>query len=390
MKKGENPANESDFFSNPKVIENYTLLQELGVFSHIDSLEREISNYKNLFTGVLDIFNLTTISEIMDTAVWQISDRFLPSVIVFIWKPLQSREDITVKCYKNYKLVDLNIRVDSIDAFEPLFRKHSEPVRFKHLRAEINNDSGLKPLYQIDPELVIPIQGVSGLYGIVLVGRNILGDEYSQKELVFLQNLLSFVSKAIQNRIHYEQTLRDLKTGLYSNGFFMDRLTQELIKSKRSQTETSIIIINVDNFKGFSDTYGYLAGDTVLENLAIAIKQGARAGDVPSRLGEEEFTVLLPETDKDLAWTIAERLRTMVEAMKIDREPPLPQVTISLGVFTCNKGTIITANEAIRRADEALYKSKAMGRNHTTAWGSGLLNKIQHLKAEPKQMLKEP
>jgi len=389
MKKNENPANENDFFSNPKIIENYSLLQEIGVFAYIDSLDREVSNYKNLFAGVLDIFSCTTISEIMDTTVWQISDRFLPSIIIFIWKPLQNREDITVKCYKNYKLADPGLQVASINIFEPFFREHPEPVSFRHLCAELNNDSSLKPLSLSEPELAIPILGPSGLYGLLLVGRNILGNEYTQKELSFLKNLMYFVSKAIQNQLHYEQTLRDLKTGLYSSGFLMDRLSQEIIRASRSQTETSIITIDVDRFKDFNNTYGYLAGDRVLESLATTIKQGVRAGDVPSHSGEEEFTVLLPETNKETAWIVAERLRIMAEAMNVTWESPLPQVTISLGVFTCNKGTNITANEAIRRANEALYISKEIGGNRASACGSGLLNRVQHLEKESKQKSKK-
>jgi diguanylate cyclase (GGDEF)-like protein len=385
MEKNENSANGYNFFSYPKVVENYSLLQEIGVFAYIDSMDQEINNYKNLFAGALDIVNRTNISEIMDAAVWQISDHFLPSVIVFLWKPLQNREGIAIKSYKSYKLVDLGLQIDNINIFEPFFQKQNEPVYFKNLCAELNNDPCLKPFESAEPELVIPILGLSGLYGLVLVGRNILGDEYSQKELVFLRNIMSFVSKAIQNNLHYEQTLRDIKTGLYNNGFFMDRLNQEIVRTKRYQTETSIIIMDVDHFKGFNDTYGHLAGDRVLESLAITIKQGIRAEDVPSRFGGEEFTILLPDTNKELALIVAERLRVMVETMKVTWEPPLPKVTISLGVFTFNKTSNITANEVIRRADEALYISKELGRNRTTVWGNGLLNRVKHLQAKSEQ-----
>jgi len=390
MEKNENSATEDNFLSYPKVVENYSLLQEIGVFAYIDSMDQEINNYKNLFAGVLDIVNRTTINEIIDAAVWQISDHFLPSVIVFLWKPLQNREGIAIKSYKSYKLVDLGLQIDNINIFEPFFQKHNEPVYFKYLCTELNNDPCLKPFEPAEPELIIPILGLSGLYGLVLVGRSILHDEYSQKELVFLRNIMSFVSKAIQNHLHYEQTLRDIKTGLYNNGFFMDRLSQEIVRAKRYQTETSIIIIDVDHFKNFNDTYGHLAGDRVLESLAITIKQGIRAEDVPSRFGGEEFTILLPDTNKELAWIVAERLRVMVETMKVTWKPPLPQVTISLGIFTFNQTTNIAADEAIRRADEALYISKELGRNRTTVWGNGLLSRVQHLEAESKQKVLEP
>jgi diguanylate cyclase (GGDEF)-like protein len=385
MKKDEVSISSKEFFSNPKITENYTLLQNLEVFTYIESKEQEITNLKTLFAIVLDIASRNTINEIIDTTVLQISDRYLPSVITFIWKPLQNMEDIAVKCFKNYKLIDINLQVESINVFESFFQKHPEPVSFKQLCSEINNDSVLKPFYLAEPDLVIPILGISGLYGMALLGRNILGDEYSEKEILFLQNIMSLVSKSIQNHLDYEQTLGDLKTGLYNSGFFMDRLNQEIIRAKHSQTETSIIIIDIDRFKGFNETNGQLAGDRVLKTLAIILKKGIRAGDVPSRFGEEKFAILLPETGKDLAWTVAERLRNMAETMKVTGEPPLPQVTISLGVFTFNKATNITEDEAIRRADEALFMSKEMGRNRTTAWGSGLLSRIQHLEAESKQ-----
>ena len=141
------------------------------------------------------------------------------------------------------------------------------------------------------------------------------------------------------------------------------------------------IIIDVDHFKKFNDTYGHVAGDRVLETLAITIKQSVRIGDVPSRFGGEEFTVLLPDTGKETAWIVAERLRTMVEAMKITWEPPLPQVTISLGIFTFDRSVNLPADEIIKRSDEALYLSKAMGRNRSTAWKEDLFEKIWRFKA---------
>jgi diguanylate cyclase (GGDEF)-like protein len=379
MNKLENSENEKEFLANPKIVENYTLLQDIGVFNHIDSLNREIRNYKSLFSGALDIFNRTTIDEIMDASVWQISDHFLPSFIVFLWKPLQNREEITIKSYKNYKLIDLNIKIESISDFEPFFRTYPRPINYGLFAFEMGQNENLTAFDSIEPELIIPILGPSGLYGLVLVGRKILEDEYSPAELMYLQHLMSFVSKAIQNHLHYERTLRDVKTGLYNNGFFLTRLNEEIARSKRTQSCSSIIIMDVDKFKNFNDNYGHLAGDRVLESLAITIKQGVRTEDVPSRFGGEEFTVLLPDSDKDSAWMVAERLRTAVAAMKIPWEPPLPQVTISLGVFTFNRYTNLSAEDIIHRADEALYLSKERGRNRATLWGSGLFEKIQRM-----------
>ena len=384
MNKFNSPDDHNDCFSHPKMLENYSMLSELGVFKHIDYMNKEIRDYKNLLAGALDIFNRISISEIMDATVWQISNNFLPSFIVFLWKPMQNREDVIIKSYKNHQLVDLNLKVDNISTFEPYFLENPDPVSYENFCRNINTEQNetFKSFGVVQPELIIPILGPMGLYGLVLVGHKMLESGYTSHELAYIQNLMSFVSKAIQNNLHYERTLHDVKTGLYNNGFFINRLSEEIARSKRSQTVTSIIIMDVDKFKRFNDSYGHLAGDKVLESLAITIKQGVRTEDVPSRFGGEEFTVLLPETKADDAWVVAERLRTMVEAMKVQWEPPLPKVTISLGIFTLNKDTDLKAEEIIRRADEALYMSKERGRNQTTIWSPDLNGKKQLLKQQ--------
>jgi len=382
MNKFGNTDHPRDLLSHPKIVENYSLLSELGIFNHIDYLSKEIKDYKNLLVGALDIFNRITISEIMDATVWQISDTFLPSFIVFLWKPMQNREDVIIKSYKNHQLVDLNLKVDSISAFEPYFLENPEPVIYEDFSSNINTEQNetFKSFGVVQPELIIPILGPLGLYGLVLVGHKMLESGYTANELTYIQNLMSFVSKAIQNNLHYERTLRDIKTGLYNNGFFMSRLGEEIARSKRCGTGTSIIMMDVDKFKKFNDTYGHLAGDKVLESLAITIKKGVRTEDVPSRFGGEEFTVLLPETREEDAFVVAERLRTMVEVMTVQWDPPLPMVTISLGIFTFDKSTDLHAEDAIHRADEALYVSKERGRNQTTIWTPDLSGKKTQVK----------
>lgn len=367
-----------DFLSSPRIIENYTLLQDIGIFHHIDQLNKEIRDYKSLLSGAVDIFNRTSIGDIMDAAVWQISDHFLPSFIMFLWKPLQNRDDITVKGYRNYKEADLPVKIDTISPFENFFHQHPKPIAYTLLMEQLENVSMAQALNEVQPELVAPIQGPSGLYGLILVGRKMLEEDYTPEELNFLQHLMSFVSNAIQNHLHYEHSVRDFKTGLFNHGFFMTRLNEEIARSKRINYTSSIIVIDVDNFKAFNDSYGHLAGDRVLENIALVIKQNVRTEDIPSRFGGEEFTILLPDADKNIAWRVAERLRASVEDIKVTWDPPLPPVTISTGIYVFNKDSNVSPDEIIHRADEALYHSKRQGRNRTTLWRSGILFKIEH------------
>jgi len=370
----EESGDEVDFMSSPAVAEKSALLKEIGVLDYIESLKCEIRNYKSLLARGLAIFNRTSIDDIMDATVYQISDHFMPSFIAFLWKPIQNREDITIKAFKNYKPVNLELHVDCITPFETFFRQYPKPIDFALLAYQINNDDAVKPYLEIGTDIAVPILGPFGLYGIILVGKKIHHEDYTRDELFFLQQLMSFVSQAIKNHLHYEHSLHDVKTGLYNHGFFMTRLNEEISRIRRSGGRSSIIVMDVDRFKKFNDNYGHLAGDKVLENLAQVIRSNVRADDIPSRFGGEEFTVLFPNTDKATVWAIAERLRTNVGEMKVDWEVPLPQVTISIGIYTFDQNTNVDVSGMIRRADEALYISKERGRNRSTMWNPGTVD----------------
>lgn len=369
----------NDFFSNPKVLEQYGLLQEIGLFKYIDSFQKETRRYQHLLKGAARIFNSTTVDDIMDATVWQISDQFLPAFIVFLWRPFQNKQEIAIKEYKNYKMIDLSaIQIKNLESFEHFFRKYPKPIDYGLLTFKMDDQNATRSLDKIHPKLVVPIFGHSSLYGLILVGPKVLYDDYTPEELAYLGQLMEFASQAIQNSLHYEHSVRDVKTGLFNHGFFMSRLNEEIARTKRANVSASIIVLDVDKFKNFNDTYGHLAGDRVLEYIALSIKSNIRLEDIPSRFGGEEFTVLLPDTGKEMAWTVAERLRTSIAGMLVPWETPLPPVTISLGIVTFDERTMIHAEEIIKRADQALYLSKERGRNRSTAWGSGLLFKIEN------------
>jgi len=356
------------FFTVPIIKKNYDFLQEIGVIEHIESLNRDIRNYRSFISRGLDIFNHTSIDKIMDATVDQISDQFIPSFIAFVWKPIQTREDITIKAYKNFTPVDINLRVDCITPFEDFFKKYPKPINFELLAYELDDDEAVKPYLEINTEIAVPILGPFGLYGIVLIGKKPVDEGYNREELFFLQQLMCFVSQAIKSLLHYEHSLHDIKTGLYNHGFFMSRLNEEVSRVKRGDYQSSLVVIDVDKFKNFNDAYGHLAGDKVLEKLAQVIRHGVREGDITSRFGGEEFTILLPHTDKSTALCICERLRISVSEMKVEWEVPLPQVTISLGIFVFDQNAGTDVSSIIRHADEALYVSKERGRNRCTIW----------------------
>jgi diguanylate cyclase (GGDEF)-like protein len=372
--ESEEPENGNldKFYSDPKIIEHYDLLQEIGVFDQLNNLKKEIRSYRDLVSAGLDIINRPSLESIMDAAVFRISDHFLPSFITFLWKPIQTREEITIKSYENYRPADLGIRLHSIAPFEPFFRNHPQPIAYPLLRVELKDAGVLGTLEKLKPEIIVPMVGGFGLYGIILIGHKMLGDNFTGKEVLFIEHLMAFVTQAIMNYLNYQYSLRDVKTGLYNHGFFLQRLEEELSRIRRGRYLSSLLVMDVDKFKNFNDEFGHLAGDKVLEALAITLKQTVRGEDVPSRFGGEEFTTLLPNTDEEGAWLAAERIRTAVAEIKVPWDPPLPQVTISIGVCCFGYKEQLNANSVMLRADAALYVSKQQGRNRSTIWNPSM------------------
>jgi diguanylate cyclase (GGDEF)-like protein len=160
--------------------------------------------------------------------------------------------------------------------------------------------------------------------------------------------------------------ITDDLTGLHNRRYTEQRLKEELVRSQRHDRRCACIMIDIDLFKQTNDTHGHAGGDAVLRGLAVAARSALRESDVLGRWGGEEFLAVLPETDLAGARTMAERLRQAIEAMRVDFEGVQLSVTVSLGVADAIPGRDPEARDAeqlVARADEALYRAKAAGRN---------------------------
>ena len=161
----------------------------------------------------------------------------------------------------------------------------------------------------------------------------------------------------------------DGMTGLKNHRAFQEQLAVEVSRAGRYHMPLSLILLDVDHFKGFNDAFGHPAGDAVLKNVAHILQAGARETDLVARYGGEEFILLLPQTDAAGAALFAERLRASIEAAHW----PLRAVTASFGV-ACLRPGIEDGGSFIARADAALYLSKSGGRNRVTASGPPALS----------------
>lgn len=159
-----------------------------------------------------------------------------------------------------------------------------------------------------------------------------------------------------------DRATHDYLTGLVNRQCFQERLEAELVRVRRYGQATSLLLMDVDHFKKVNDLFGHDAGDHVLKALSTQVLAQVRAVDMVGRWGGEEFTVLLPETGRDEACDVAERIRKAVEQQGFDYRDNSFGVTVSIGVaeLDAKKDRI---ELAMRRVDEALYQAKHGGRN---------------------------
>lgn len=162
--------------------------------------------------------------------------------------------------------------------------------------------------------------------------------------------------------MNYQMATRDALTGLFNRHFLSNHLTAAMESARQNHKPASLLVLDIDYFKNFNDSHGHIAGDVVLKEFAERIARNIRGIDLAARFGGEEFVVFLPDTDKDAALAIAERLRREVAETPFTHEGQFFDVTTSIGVATLDD-SITSVTDFIRRADIGLYEAKAAGRN---------------------------
>ena len=182
--------------------------------------------------------------------------------------------------------------------------------------------------------------------------------------LVFITAfLVKYIIKSRDFDQQYKLATTDGLTELYNHRYFQEQMRMQVEQAKRYNTEFSLIIIDIDFFKKFNDTFGHQAGDAVLKQVSLLLKTSVRATDIVCRYGGEEISIILPNTPKDVALSTAEKIckRVASKQFKLNSHQE-SNVTISLGVSTFpHDGD--TAPEIIEAADKKLYLSKNNGRN---------------------------
>ena len=268
----------------------------------------------------------------------------------------------------------------------------THPTRFmeftKSLKFPLCKESGLiyEALYEVSPlhidiskesqykddmlvkklnlkEFVIaPLRSKGVSLGVILVDNCITKKPITEEDIRILTMFVNQAAGAIENSKVFEDTLikahTDSLTGLWNYGYFQYKLDEEIMKAKNQKYNLSVMMMDIDDFKKFNDTFGHLAGDEVLRKIALILKENSRKIDVVARYGGEEFALILPYTTKEEAKIIGERIRKRIEGTKILNK----NVTVSIGIASLEDENT-TKEELIKKADLALYRAKFEGKN---------------------------
>lgn len=252
------------------------------------------------------------------------------------------------------------------EKFELMWPKSCNDERAKILMQQLDSESSY--LLSEDGKLgAFAMSGENNLLGCVVAKS--LSERLKPGEIDYLEQLTKQASITINRANSYSEVLQyatlDALTGLNNRRQLETRLKQETSQAERQGHPLSVIMLDIDFFKNFNDTYGHAVGDLVLKEVATTVRLNLRESDIPARYGGEEICVLLPFTDLEHAKQVAERVRTGVESklipVEIDGKEESLKVTVSIGVAQFSKGS--NPEELYIKADEALYQAKRNGRN---------------------------
>jgi diguanylate cyclase (GGDEF)-like protein len=227
-----------------------------------------------------------------------------------------------------------------------------------------------RPRFRTGACALVPIESGPQVVGVLAVADP-ESDAFSQEDVRALQALVAPAALALARLRVEHQAIEltraaavDHSTGLFNRAHFETRLREEVQRSSRHGMPLSVQVIDVDSFKDVNDRFGHMTGDEIVRGVADILKRSVRVFDVCARFGGDEFAILMPGSRLDGAAAIAERIRSRI-AEQHPPLPPIPPVSVSIGVAQLRAGEVETA--LVERADRALYIAKRGGKNRVVA-----------------------
>ncbi len=267
------------------------------------------------------------------------------------------------------------VMVASVAAFALIARRFARSTLDGLLEANPQTGSIREELLDVFRSLSLPYWVMLTFVGVTLYLGYRIGRLWSERFGALVQTLEATNKELSQKTELLEQqnlelqrlAITDSLTQAHNRGYLMESLQREVSASSRHGEPLSVLLLDLDHFKQANDQHGHLVGDEILKNVADRIRNQLRREDLLARFGGEEFVVVLPRTDADAAWIVAEKIRLAISAAPFQVETIAIELTVSLGLACLSEST---GDRPVRHllslADRALYRSKKEGRNRTT------------------------
>jgi len=244
-----------------------------------------------------------------------------------------------------------------------------------HLMESYHSAINCKHIHHQSPKnqsLCIPMMAQGEAVGVLYLGaakKGQLTESKQQLAITVAEQIGLALGNLKLHEVWQQQSIRDPLTGLFNRRYLEESLEREISRAERQQQTVGIIMLDVDHFKIFNDTFGHHAGDRLLRELGIFLQQNVRVSDIACRYGGEEFLLILPEASKDTTVQRAEQIREGIKHLNLyNRHQQLGTITLSLGVGVFPTHGM-TGEMVIQAADAALYKAKASGRDRVIIAG---------------------
>lgn len=261
---------------------------------------------------------------------------------------------------------EINKKFSDQEAFE-IFRKTlQENISFDDCRLIHAQGDRRKQIPQEKDYQIFSIKGGRNDLGLIAI-KGLEQADHDKFTILLNQFILALQRVTLYQEVE-RKAITDSLTGMHTRRYVLERLEEDIARASIKENPLSFLMIDVDHFKSVNDHYGHLAGDQILRGISALIQENVREIDYVGRYGGEEFCVVLPDTDCEGGFFVAQRIRQAVEEACLQVYDITLQATVSLGIASFPKDGG-NSTELIDKADWALYRSKKRGRNCVTAFG---------------------
>lgn len=346
-----------------------------------ESLHKKLARYAQLQTVAEALSNLTDRIAIASLAVERAFDLIGKSDVCLLFLVDSERQELSLVASQRREGLP-SVQAKHGDQFDRHVLRSHLPLLVSDTRRDFRFTVAVAREREIGSVIACPLMAGESPAGVLRLDSAAPG-AYTQDDLRFLDILLDLIATALTNARLFARTqqlaVTDSLTGLTLRRPFMEQLSRELARAGRSREPVSLLMLDVDHFKAYNDTFGHIAGDVVLRRVADVLRAVVPPGGTIGRYGGEEFVVLLPGLARHQAGEVAERVRRTVErelqgAPREAERRALPavrarqaaeleeRVTVSVGLAAFPDDAAVDL-ELLRLADQRLYQAKHAGRN---------------------------